>query len=241
MKFDELNLMSNRIVEVADEFSGPDFPSIQENQGSSSQDLQLITKTFKISTQNHGYSRIVKVYELKVNGKIIKITDMLTALPVELNDAYNEMVQSQSQEFPEEQSFSVFLNQQNENENENPTDISGKKELKNDEDSIDLEETIQKSVAERTEQIIPNQSVQKNSNSGIQEASLKAVSPKSLDKYEKQEESTLESSRKSIKKQVFSISHKPIRKERVIEKPTSSSLAFASHPEIHFKHVLESM
>ena len=82
MKFDELNLMSNRIVEVADEFSGPDFPLIQENQGSSSQGLQLITKTFKISTQNHGYSRIVKVYELKVNGKIIKITDMLTALPV---------------------------------------------------------------------------------------------------------------------------------------------------------------
>lgn len=119
--------MSNRLIEVADEFSGPDFPIIQEVGGSESQDLQVITKIFKISTQNHGYPRIVKVYEIKVNGKVIKITDMLTALPVELNDAYNEMVQSQSQEFPEELDYTIFFDKQKEGDQGNPIGASDKK------------------------------------------------------------------------------------------------------------------
>ena len=121
--------MSNRLVEIADEFSGPDFPISQEIEGSDTQtqDLQVITKIFKISTQNHGYPRIVKVYEIKVNGKVIKITDMLTALPVELNDAYNEMVQSQSQEFPEELDYSIFFDQPNNGAIGNPIGASGSK------------------------------------------------------------------------------------------------------------------
>lgn len=114
-----------------------------------------------------------------------------------------------------------------------------------------MEETIQKSVEENSGAKSLEQKIHHTQGLGSQNTGLglENISSKSLDKYENQEESNEEKTKEKIKKQIFSISHKPIRKEKfVVEKPTkekfvqkSPANAFAAHTEIQYTHVLESM
>lgn len=113
-----------------------------------------------------------------------------------------------------------------------------------------MEETIQKSVEENSGLISSEQKIHNTQGLGSQNVILgqEKISSKLLEKYENQEGPKEEKSKEKIKKQIFSISHKPIRKEKFVEKPTKENFvqkpttnAFASHTEIHFKHVLESM
>lgn len=226
------HLMNNSQIELI-----KSNPSIEE-EGSNSYNYEgasgipqvdLSTKLFKFTTQNSGHPRAVKVIEIKIGDKIIKITDIFTMLPKDLNDAMASMVQTHQLVTPEVNFYQITNANREESEKiEGQANIIGiSEEIQNPENEeklleqdklLQIPQDLEKNhILEASEEVnlsktAPFREIMEDGT--IRTNSQKKINRKNLDSVEKSEDDEERSKFSSIS----GVLKKPIEKLKTVVK-----------------------
>ena len=109
LTFPTLNVLSTSNIELVDNPSPTPAMFLNNSLPHDLMRLEIQTKKVKVLTQSNGYPRVIKIIEIALGDKILKLTDMFTSLPLGLNDALNSMISNNGNQENEVLNFSLLV------------------------------------------------------------------------------------------------------------------------------------